>query len=93
MNTCLLVVFPRTATTPCVASAPRPGMRGHRMQSTLATGERVHVRICAPVIVEVAIRVRLIVTLHIGTVVRVVRSDIVVSLRVCRDHGRQQHKC
>ena len=63
------------------------------LNCSLSASERIHVRICAPIIVDVAIRIRLIVTLHECAVVAVIWLHIMVALCIGRNHRREQHEC
>lgn len=53
----------------------------------LVTCKRIDVRIRVPVIIDVTVRIRLIMWLHIGAAIAaVITASVVVPLRVGRDH-------
>ena len=82
----LLIVIP-----PGTTAAPSVAIR-HRVEAAigsnrpLSSSERIHVGICAQIIVDVTVRIRLVVTLHECAVVSVIRAHIMVPLRIGRDH-------
>ena len=56
------------------------------INGSLATRKRIDVRIRAPVIIDVPVRVSLIMTGHERAVVTVMWPHVMVALRVCGDH-------
>jgi hypothetical protein len=81
------------------STAIQPVAIRHRVETAiginrpLATRKRIEIRIRAPVVVDVTVRIRLIVALHERAVMAVIGPHMMVALRVCGDHWRQQRKC
>ena len=55
------------------------------LNRSLSSSEWIHVWVCAPIVVDVTVRIRLIVTLDECAVVAVIWPHIMVALRVSRD--------